>query len=117
MGDATRCGPQARGSPLDTRGHLEIVSVGDATRCGPQARGIPLDDSLNNRGVNSSFLFRCTDPTFQNHVFTRPHFFHFPIVSRNYFLDTIPFRFPFSDSQILRFTIHKKDTDHTVSFL
>ena len=51
VGDATRCGPQARGYPLE-RG--EIVAVGDATRlaapagllctrCGPQARGYPLE--------------------------------------------------------------------------
>jgi hypothetical protein len=37
VGDATRCGPQARGVPF---GSWEIIKVGDATRCGPQARGV-----------------------------------------------------------------------------
>jgi hypothetical protein len=50
--------------------------------------------------------------TFAISIFSFPHF-HFQIISRIYFSDTIPFRFPFHDFTISHFI--KKI--HTVSFL
>ena len=70
--------------------------MGEAAPCGPQARGLFIAP-LRIRGdtiVSILFLFHIPESHYM--LFTRPHFFHFQIIPRIYFSDTIPFRFQIS---------------------
>jgi len=72
------------------------------------ARGFPLHASLNNKGDIFYLFFRLQIHPFHIHVFTRHHFLHLQIGSRNCFSDTIPLRFTIYDFMILtRHTLYK----------